>query len=197
MESTKSTPQPLTGPSTSPDSTPATPLQDRDIQHLSNMPPATQSAFSQDASCPQIQPFPPSPLSAPPPPRPGVQGARGEEKQTQPATTPAALVESSPPRATREQTPGLLQTPSLACTGRLKVCEQPQGGEEGALPSPSTSVRGPSGPPDDRRRATSEVRGGGRAYWLCSAPSCSHRNWTLPGSQCGRPGCPSRRARGQ
>ena len=64
-------------------------------------------------------------------------------------------------------------------------------------PTPSTSVRGPSGPPDDRRRATSEVRGGGRAYWLCAATSCTHRNWTLPGTQCGRPGCPSRRRRGE
>jgi hypothetical protein len=68
--------------------------------------------------------------------------------------------------------------------------------------APSTFIRGPSGrlvapQPGGHRRVLSEVRGGGRAYWLCSAESCTHRNWTIPGSLCGRPGCPSRRSRGQ
>ena len=31
------------------------------------------------------------------------------------------------------------------------------------------------------------------AYWLCASPQCHHRNWSSTRSQCGNPGCSTRR----
>ena len=76
-----------------------------------------------------------------------------------------------------------------------RVSSRPRG-DRGtpSLPPPSQAGTAHLSTRQSGGRSASEVRGGGRSYWLCSSTVCHHRNWDgKPGERCGNPGCPTRR----